>query len=502
MSSSTLSIRWKASLEDVIMLPNSKNYHNLLYLIITVGSASLGLALLCFAYIGTFSRYYADDYCISGSVVANGFWKAQVASYIGWSNRYAATFFTSLSDMFGRYAIRVWPGLIMMLLLLSLIWTFRETAHSLRLEFSSWATLPIAAVIVFLVVLGSPQRYQTVYWRMGLFTYTLPLVFLICLIGLVIHLARKTAQSRHRLWAWMFVCGVLAFIAGGFSETYLMLQVGLLGLTTLGVWFFIKGEVRSRWLPFLISSLVGSLLALAVVLAAPGNVVRQANMPPSPDLAKLANLSLKYAWDFIRYSVKGLPIPTFFCFLYVSLLAWFLLSWHANNKARSLSIRRLLGAVLITLVAGYLVIVCTVIPSVYAESAYPEARALMVSYFVLACMVVIIGWLAGWIAVCIIPWNGSYVRWGVVLALFLLSVYPFRMAWKAYLEIPAYQTRAALWDTRDSQINLMQGQGLLNIEIPGMDSANGLMEMNDNPATWVNVCAAQFYGVDSFKATP
>lgn len=484
------------------MLSNSKNQHYLLHLIIVVGSASLGLALLCFAYIGTFSRYYADDYCISGSVVVNGFWRAQVASYIGWSNRYTATFFTSISDVFGRYAIRVWPGLIMLLLLLTLIWMFREIARSLRLEFSNWAMLPVAAAIVFLVVLGSPQRYQTVYWRMGLFTYTLPLFFLVCLIGLVIHLARKAIQSRHRLWAWMLVCGVLAFIAGGFSETYLMLQVGLLSLSTLGVWFFIKREVRFRWLPFLISSLVGSLLALVVVLAAPGNVIRQANMPPPPDLAKLVNLSLRYAWDFIRYSVKGLPIPTFFCFLYVSLLAWFLLSRHANIKAPSLSIRRLLGAVLITLMVGYLVIVCTVIPSVYAESAYPEARALMVSYFVLACMVVVIGWLTGWIAVSLIPWNRSYARWGVALALFLLSVYPFRMTWKAYLEVPVYQARAALWDTRDGQINLMRGQGLLNIEVPGMDSANGLMEMNDNLATWVNVCAAQFYGVDSFIATP
>jgi hypothetical protein len=484
------------------MFSNRKSNHYLLHLVVIIGFVAFGLALLCYAYIGTFSRYYADDYCISGSVIANGFWKAQITWYIGWSNRYAATFFSSLSDVFGPSAIRVWPGLIMLLMLLSLTWALVETIRLLRLEFSKWAMLPVAAAIVFFTVLGSPQRYQTVYWRMGLFTYTLPLVFLSCLIGLIFSLIRKTAGSRRGYWAWMFVCAGLAFVAGGFSETYLTLQIGLLGLAVLGVWFRLNNGTQSKWLLFLIASLIGSLLALIVVFAAPGNAVRQASMPAPPGAVKLVTLSLQYAWDFIRYSIKGLPLPTFLIFLYVSLLAWTLLGWSAVDGTRSVPISRLLAAAMVTPVIGYFLIVCTVVPSVYGESAYPEPRALMVPYFVLVCVVAMIGWLIGWIAVRLLPWKGSYMRWGAILALLLLSIYPLRAARQAYLEIPVYRERAATWDGRFAQIRLMKEHGLMNIELPAMDSAYGLMEMNDNPTTWVNACAAQYYGVYTITAIP
>jgi hypothetical protein len=482
---------------------SNRNYNNFtLRLVVIIGFAVFGLALLSYAYIGTFSRYYADDYCISGSVIANGFWKAQIASYTGWSDRFAATFFASLSDVFGPSAVRVWPGLIMLLLLLSLTWVLVETIRLFRLKFPGWAMLPVTAAILFLMVLGSPQRYQTIYWRMGLFTYTLPLVFFTCLMGLIFTLVRKTAESRRGGWAWMVVCAGLAFVAGGFSETNLTLQIGLLGLTVLGVWFLAKDGTKPKWLSYLIASLIGSLLALIVMFAAPGNTVRQASMPAHPGAVKLVTLSLQYAWDFIRYSIKGLPLPTSVVLLYVSLLAWTLLGWFAVDRAFSVSISHLLSAAVVTLVIGYFLIVCTVVPSVYAESAYPEARALMVPYFVLVCMVAMIGCLIGWIVMRLIPWRGSIVRWGAILALLLLSIYPLRAAWQIYLEVPAYRERAAMWDTRSVQIRLLHGQGHLNIEVPGIDSAYGLMDMNENPATWVNVCAAQYYGVDTITAIP
>jgi hypothetical protein len=482
---------------------SNRNYsHFTLRLVVIIGFAVFGLALLGYTYIGTFSRYYADDYCISGSVVANGIWKAQIASYTGWSDRYAATFFASLSDVFGPSAVRIWPGLIMALLLLSLTWVLVETIRLLRLEFPNWAMLPVAAAVLFFTVLGSPQRYQTIYWRMGLFTYTLPLVFLTCLIGLIFHLVRKPIKSRRGVWAWMAVCAGLAFLAGGFSETNLTLQVGLLGLAVLGVWFLAKDGTKSKWLSYLLASLIGSLLALLVMLIAPGNAVRQASMPAPPGAVKLATLSLQYAWDFIRYTIKGLPLPTFVVFLYVSLLAWTLLAWFAVERACSVSITRLLVAAVVTPVLGYFLIVCTTVPNVYAESAYPEARALMVPYFVLVCTVAMIGCLIGWIVMRLIPWRGPIVRWGAILALLLLSIYPMRAARQIFLEVPVYRERAATWDARSFQIRLMQRQGHMNIVVPGMDSAYGLMDMNENPATWVNVCAAQYYGVDTITATP
>ena len=143
-----------------------------------------------------------------------------------------------------------------------------------------------------------------------------------------------------------------------------------------------------------------------------------------------------------------------------------------------------------------------VAPSVYSESAYPEARALMIPRFVMVCATVVIGWLIGWSIARFLKLRSPFIHLAAALFLALLCLYPIRMAWYASWEIPAFQSRAAEWDARAAIIRQLQDQGKEDILIAGMNSANGLMEMNDNPSTWVNVCAARYYGVESLTATP
>ena len=53
----------------------------------------LGVPLLVLMYLGSFSRFLADDYCTNATLVGRGFLGSQAYWYLSWSGRYS---FTSL----------------------------------------------------------------------------------------------------------------------------------------------------------------------------------------------------------------------------------------------------------------------------------------------------------------------------------------------------------------------------------------------------------------------
>jgi hypothetical protein len=56
------------------------------------------LSILPFIYTGTFSRYQADDYCFSSSLIQNGYLGALKDSYQTWSNRFSTILVIGLID--------------------------------------------------------------------------------------------------------------------------------------------------------------------------------------------------------------------------------------------------------------------------------------------------------------------------------------------------------------------------------------------------------------------
>jgi hypothetical protein len=60
-----------------------KTLKHLSSFVVIFGALTTGLALLSYAVLGFYSRYYADDYCMSGLVFQRGFWQAQIDQYTG-----------------------------------------------------------------------------------------------------------------------------------------------------------------------------------------------------------------------------------------------------------------------------------------------------------------------------------------------------------------------------------------------------------------------------------
>lgn len=467
--------------------------------VVIFGTLTTGLALLSYAILGFYSRYYADDYCMSGLVFQRGFWQAQIDQYTGWSNRYSGMFTLSLSELFGNSAIKIWTALVLVLLVAAFAWTLAQLNRWLKLSLSRWILVFLSELVVFFTILFAPQPYQSFFWRIGIITYTLPLIFLVLLAGLVFRLSTQAQTDRaHRVG--LFACAGLAFFAGGFSETYLTLQLSVTLLGLAAVLLLVKDTSRRRWLLAISAVVIGSLLSLAVVLASPGNAVRQAAMPPPPGLLPWVRMILLHTFLFMYRLLDANPFQFLLAVLIPSLLVY---GYYANKSTDRWRPSLMLMTLFLAPVAGFGLVAAVMAPAAYVQSSYPDDRVLVEAGFVMAVMLVFWGALVGVIFRQLHLWAEEAVPFHlqILVALFVivLLLYPLYDARKNAALLPEFQARAASWDSRDARIRAARQSGEFVIAVKGFNAPGSLAEFQVDPGDWVNQCASSFYDVSQIK---
>lgn len=468
------------------------------------GITTTSLALSMYSYLGTFSRLYADDFCMSGLVVQRGFWAAQWIQYSTWSNRFAGMFTLTASDLFGPIFIQVWPMLIIWLWVLGLFWALWQTDRLLQLSAPKWMIFLVAEWIVLFSILYAPQLYQSLFWRVGAITYTLPLALMAFLHGMILKLYLEKLNGR-KVWGWVVGTAVLAFFAGGFSETYLALQISPLIIVLLVVLVTrFKGNWRSAAGWAVAAAFMGSLISLAGVLLAPGNAVRQAAMPPPPGLLAFVKMDSISTFLFIYISMKNNVLSVL-----LAVLSPMLIFYPYFASAKDIPVRKpsaLILGLFTAPLAGFLATALVMAPATYAQSSYPDGRVLMIASFVLALLLLIVGSLLGMILSQLHRGAGETVpaslRLLSALLAFAIFLYPLYDAGKSYRLIPEYRANAVAWDERDTRIQMDRYNGENQIEVVSLNAPGGLSDLQIDSHDWVNGCMASFYDVGSISATP
>ena len=206
-----------------------------------------GLSL--FIYAGTYSRFWADDYCYSATVKQFGLFRGLLDWYNTSGNRLSTLVVVALVDVFGPGFIRFTTLAVLALWVGA--WLF--FLNQLRRLFQwtvAWHWLALLALVeVYFAVLLAPDRLQTIYWRMGTLHYTLPLPLLLINLGLLAgcYRSRGCFRWRGRHIAWVApLSAFLAFFAAGLSETFAALQTGALALAVLPGLLFLRGPRRGQ----------------------------------------------------------------------------------------------------------------------------------------------------------------------------------------------------------------------------------------------------------------
>ncbi len=522
-----------------------------------IGIALFLFGLALFAYTGTYARFWADDYCYSSMVKQMGLIQGLVGWYRTSGNRLSTLVVVAFTDLFGWRSIQFISFGVLALWVGAWIFFLRQLRRLLDWPVTGFWLALLALVEVYFAVLLAPDRLQTIYWRMGTFHYTLPMPLLLINLGFLAAsfekplpldgprkmeeqpLPQRRAQgsyakvrkgkntffkifplrffaffavnlfTRWRLIGVMLASGLLGLFAAGLSETFAAMQAGGLALAIIAALALGRGSNRRQVAQLLAAPLAGTIVMMVIMMLAPANSWRQAVMPPPSNPLLVIPYSLRYAADFILYTIRGQIIPFL---VYGAIVAVIAFLCAPPGMAR-LRLRALLVGVAIALAAMYLLIICSFAPSAYANLAYPAGRALMPGGFALLAGLGTAATLLGLAARQVLGLPASSGASGtsfrrrltVPAALVLLvafSLYPLRAMTVVRADIARLAVRAERWDARNAEILQELAAGKQDIQVRQVDVVQTLEDMGPDPSQWINGCASDFYGARSITASP
>ena len=463
-----------------------------------IGILATFIALALFGYLGTFSRYGSDDYCLSAFFQREGnFLQLMLERYMTSSSRYTNILFIGLADkLLGWYNVAILPPLMLALFVLGTYLFLREIVRFASWNWSRLLILFLAMLVVYFSILQAPGLYEVLYWRAGMISHFAPVVFLTFLGAFLVREIRLAAARPTPLWTYL-LSFLSAIIVGGFSEPPLtmLITVLVLGLAAVLVWD--HSPARRARLNILSWTLAGSILALLILALAPANSIRLGTPPPG--LVELVFKTFKFPMEFIVDIFRSMPLTTLLSFLLPAILFYVHYSRQDQIIASSHS-KWILPAIFVISILSYLLIAASFAPSVYGQS-YPVPRARFSGRVVLTCALMVNGALIGMLAAQIRTKRTLAVVLSsmAMLGLILLSLYPFRTASRLVADIPTYRQRAANWDARDAIIRDLEASGERDLTVPFL-STEILQDIGDHSEFRLNRCASILYNVNSIQA--
>ncbi len=468
---------------------------NVLLPLLLVVSLALLAGAMRFAWAGLAARHWADDYCYSAVMAGAGFLRGPWEWYLTSGNRFSTILVTGLQDLLSPQAIRFMPALELTALLAGWIALLRQLQRRLRLPLSPALCASFALTQVFFLVLLIPGRVEAFYWRMGALHYFFPLSLLLFSLTLFLRV-HATRPQRMTAAAGSLL---LALFAGGFSETYGALQTAL-WLLVLGGFLLVPSWRKAAWR--ILAPLVGSLIALGLMLLSPSNAWRQAALPPPENLGLFLTSLLRYMLDFLHSTIRGAPVPVLAMLLLSGALGILLFGRHVlSNRQAALGL-------LVSLAAGLALAASAMAPSVYAGLQFPAERALSPVRFALFgglnAGAVFAAWLLrAWLARLPRPRQAlPYTDLVLLLALIAGFSYTARHLASPLPEQERMQIWAERWDDRDQAIRGQLNQGIRDILTRETEVVQGIADYGPDPASWINRCAAAWYGADTLTARP
>jgi hypothetical protein len=466
-------------------------------------------ALLAFAYVGHFTRYMADDYCIAVDLHNTGFLKAQKIWYMSWTGKFSYMFALSVAELIGPAIVPFLPLLALTCWLAAAIWSVYQLALMAGWPRPFKTSLILSGFILFATLNSAHNLVQSFYWQTGMLGYTPPLIFLTISTGLLIYVIRLRLQNRTALLV-IILSGVLTLFGGGFSEVYVVLQTGALLLAIMACWIYASPSFKRAAFPPLIADLTGSLIALSIVVLAPGNNVREGFYPPPPHLFALAKLSLYYAAGFVGYTIYLSPLTTLLMVLLPALFGGYIHS-KPSNRGRDFDSRTVRRFLLFFPLIGFLLLFICFVPGVYAMSSYIPGRARIIPQLVFILTAACWSYFAG-IALSRrfstrLQTPSIGLTAGYVVVAVLLFLPPLLAIQRTLKLVPKASASASAWDQTDREIRAAKAQGQIDLTIPVVEDIETRLgarktelQIQRDALDWKNQCMAKYYGLNSIKA--
>jgi len=454
--------------------------------------------LLGHVYLGTFSRYLADDYCTTGTLRELGFFASQLRWYRTWSGRFSFTFAVNLVEVIGTWIVPFLTALVLTVWLAGLILLLRRLPEPIGGSGAKHSAVLLAMVVLFGTLEGTPDVYQSLYWMTGMVTYSLPLVLVTFYAAWLI----KWSDDNRSLWI-VLLSGLFSLALGGFSETYVTTQTTILAVAVGIILLRRKDPNRGGKLALLGSGLVGSLLALVVIVVAPGNQARLALMPEQADFISIVAQSIYDTYLFVRITISDSWQTLALVVLLPLVLTAFKDAQASTAPERARFLRRSLLRLSVVGIVASLAMVASVFPSEYATATYPAERALITTGYVMTLALAFGGAEIGFAISQFIKQSSGLRILQIAASILLLSLIGFNVLTSLsyrQAQFPRASKFAASWDDRDDEIHKAVARGEEDLAVRSLPHMAGLAEVEADAGTWINRCISQTYGLRSVIA--
>jgi hypothetical protein len=467
--------------------------------------ASLFVAVAAFVNLGRFNRYMADDYCLSADLQKSGFIHAQITNYLQFGGRFTYAALISAVEVFGPGTASLGPPLCLALWVLASVWALFEIAVINRFQYPFLISCLGASLIIFAMLAAADNLAQSIYWESGYLLYAAPLVMFSGYVAVAALAVRMRVRGLAAM-ALVILAACLALIGGGFNEPYTLAQTTGHALALLVCYFSPPGSARRRALPFLFAGLAGSLIATVIMVAAPGNAVRESSFPVSRDVLTVVALTFRGTCGFILREFVHAP--------FVTALLCAIPAYVATRQYKSIwgDNRTVTGAhwryLILLPLTGFLLVFICYLPGIYGTGGL-VARARLIPEFIFVCTAISAAFFVGTLlAAHLINGTGNLVPFRVVtlgIMTAITVVGSSRATWHVWQLATTAKANAALWDRTDGEIRSRKGEGILDQTIPFIDIETGLggpkseLHLERDVSNWKNKCVAGYYGINSIR---
>ncbi len=465
--------------------------------------AVTAIGLVTFAYLGLYNRYWADDWCYNDDFKHLGIIKSIGTYFDGENphrgyppNRYSFTIVSGLLYLPGMFGTQILAALTIVLWLISLLW-IGYNLNRFRSFTSGLLIFLAATLLLFYTLYLSPHRFQILYWRSGVLPYSWTIIFGLYILGLITSQLTREQPSKNILYTTVFV----SFLSGGFSEIGSAFLFSGVTLLLLVAWF--EKRRSKEWAVKAFSTILTAwvflLMALVALAVSPSNAryVDLNRDPNNPFLVPF--LSMRYAFDFILYSLLGLPLPH--AILFLAFIGIGILSRFTGNI--SYEIKTATVAILLTIFTTYLLVTAIEAPTTYLYSAPPDPRGQSLARFVVLVGMAIVAWITG---VTVSSKLNKGLAFLPVIFLLLCSGYTTRATVNVFRELPGFIQRAQQWDLRDREIRNTIAQGITQIEIIPIDTKDintrDIIRSEDFGKWVTDACGVQYYDAEAMRVAP
>jgi hypothetical protein len=469
------------------------------------------IVLSLHGYLGLYNRYLADDYCYAYIAKRFNVFRAVWYWYRSWEGVFGAVTTDQLLVVVDPYKVKYALSVVLVLWVAATALAVHFLLEDRLIGKKNFVVpLSLGASIVFVILAISPDVRQSVYWWVGMVKYSSPLIFLTIYVDVYLWMKRKKWTFKYYPAIYLFSFLALLYLSG-FSETLtpalimLVVYIILLGMSIGNIKF------RDREFNFLLAGLVGACLGLIIMLLAPGNAERRAELPPAPSLAMILTISLD---GFISHlsqifftldkllALLGITLGTVWLGFQLRNSPYVVdsninsITSGSNKNARKAWLALFIG------ISGFVFAFACFPPGAFGLAEPPPARALVVASLFLVASMAISGFIFGdWLSHQFTPTNNNYIAPFLFLTVALLMGFSAKIqASRLYDTRSEFIEYANWWDTTDAKILEARSSGLEEITVSVKDNWAGLLVLNDNPKFWVNICYTNYYHIQVFGA--